>query len=91
MTDARYKDKPLHPTGSDLTPRQQMLLVRVMEECAELQKEAAKILRFGPFNFDPNGDARILNVSRFRRERDDLAQALLELGEPIPQSYAQKE
>jgi hypothetical protein len=41
MTDPRFVDRPLDPS---LSEQQRLTLVRLMEECAEVQKAAAKII-----------------------------------------------
>lgn len=47
-------------------------LIRLMEECSEVQQEAAKILRFGFDSFQPEDPTRELNRDRLRREMIDL-------------------
>jgi hypothetical protein len=70
--------------GYALDERERLLLVRVMEEAAELQQAAVKILRFGPANWHPDDPTKRSNTARFRQERDDLFEVLVELGEPPP-------
>ena len=54
------------------------LLVCLMEECAEIQKEAAKCLRFGESNWHPADPKITLNVDRLKYEIIDLC-AIIEM------------
>jgi hypothetical protein len=44
------------------TPRQTELLHVLIEECAEVQKAATKLLRFGAKDHDPYGDGKTNDV-----------------------------
>ena len=48
-----------------------MLLTCLMEEAAEVQKEAAKCLRFGTDNVDPEDSAGRTNAEKLRDELID--------------------
>lgn len=78
MSDPKYKDRPL---SKEISETQQRQLVRIMEECAELISACSKILRFGPDNWHPKDVNKESNTEAFRRERDDLLEALRDLGE----------
>jgi len=80
MSDRLYKDRPL---SEEVSPEQQRQLIRVMEEAAELILAASKILRFGPYNWHPKDPTKETNVAAFRRERNDLVEALQDLGEGV--------
>jgi len=83
MSDRLYKDRPL---SEEVSPEQQRQLIRVMEEAAELILAASKILRFGPYNWHPKDPTKETNVAALRRERDDLVEALDDLGEGVKRS-----
>lgn len=68
----------IHPALANLHGAQQVALVRVTEECAELAKEAGKALRFGPDNRYP--DDGPTNVEKMRAEFDDVRAALVDAG-----------
>lgn len=88
MANPDYKDRPL---SKELDPREQLLLVRTMEECGELIQTVTKMLRFGPSNFNPFDPKKETNLTAFRRERDDLLGVLEELGElPFPGTRADR-
>lgn len=53
------------------TPYQRELLAVLIEECAEVTKEATKILRFGAGDRDPR-DPALTNVEKLGRELGDL-------------------
>lgn len=59
--------------------RREYLLVCLMEECAEIQKEASKILRFGLGDFDPNDKEKKSNIVRLAEEITDLKGILIML------------
>lgn len=68
----------IHDRLADAIPNQQVALVRVTEECAELAKEAGKALRFGPENRYPAEGPT--NVEKMRSEFDDVRAALVDAG-----------
>jgi serine/threonine protein phosphatase PrpC len=72
MTDPRFVDRPLDPR---LSEQQRLTLVRLMEECAEVQKAAAKILRFGLNGYHPD-DASFSNIEMLNEEWHDLLNAM---------------
>ncbi len=72
MSHADYQDLPL--TGT-LTERERLLLVRIMEESAEVIQSASKVLRFGLWNWHPDDVYRTPNVAMLLRELDDLWRA----------------
>ena len=74
----KYKDLPL---SEELSSREQLLLIRLIEECAEVQQCATKMLRFGPSNYHPADPHKETNLHAFRRELDDLWETLREMGE----------
>lgn len=78
MVNPQFKSRPL---SSDNSPEQQLLLVRLIEECGELVQCATKMLRFGPASFSPFDVKKETNIVALRRERDDLYSVLEELGE----------
>lgn len=57
---------------------QEHLLVILMEECSELQKLAAKALRFGPHEVWPEHPELGSNAQRMQQEWNDLV-AVVEL------------
>jgi hypothetical protein len=65
MTDPAYL--PKDPLGK---------LVRLGEECAEVQKEIDKILRFGLFSYHPGDPYKVRNRDRLIREIADLEYAI---------------
>ena len=50
--------------------RQEHLLIKLIEECAEVQKAAAKALEFGLENKNP--DTRLSNAKEIAHELDDV-------------------
>ena len=65
MTDPAYL--PKDPLGK---------IVRLGEECAEVQKEIAKIQRFGLFSYHPRDLDKVSNCARLIREIHDLEFAI---------------
>lgn len=78
MIDPRYKDLSL---SEFVTPRERLLLTRVIEECAEVIQACTKILRFGPDDHHPDDPDEISNLVRLRAELSDLRATLEEFGE----------
>lgn len=69
----------IHPAlAPDVPGTVQVALVRVMEECAELSKEAGKALRFSPLNRYPAND--ITNYAKMRAELADVLEAMADAG-----------
>jgi hypothetical protein len=68
----QYARPSLQGRKADVTPKQEELLVRLMEECAELQVECAKILRWGWGSFNPDNVGRGTNEENFHREAGDV-------------------
>lgn len=64
--------------AASVPPAVQVSLVRVVEECAELAKEASKALRFGPLNCYPSTDPT--NYAKMRAELIDLLDAMVDAG-----------
>lgn len=63
---------------------QQFLLLKLMEECAEVQQRASKYMQFGQGEIEPGG--KHTNEERLRFEINDLLSIirLLEKGKIIP-------
>jgi hypothetical protein len=76
MSDARYEYQPL---SEAVGPQARLLLVRLMEECAEVQQVAAKTLRFGPDSHHPQHTAQRTNRVELQRETLDLLKVLYDL------------
>lgn len=75
------KRKYLHADlAPSLTGKERVALVRVMEEAAELQKEAAKALRFGLANRYPKRGPT--NAQKMVAEFSDIEAALIDLNLP---------
>ena len=60
-----------------ITPYQDELLTILVEECAEVQKAATKIMRFGAGDSDPH-TPRVINSTKLSEEIGDLM-TLIEL------------
>lgn len=67
-----YNRPRLQGRQNDVTPKQEELLVRLMEECAELTKECSKILRWGWGSYNPHDPMRGTNEKNFYREVADV-------------------
>jgi NTP pyrophosphatase (non-canonical NTP hydrolase) len=74
MADPRYDRPELSPS---LTERQKVVLVRIMEEAAEVQQAAAKTLRWGLDSVHPV--TRLANRDQIQAEFGDLCQFVSEL------------
>lgn len=73
MTDPRYM---LDALNSFLTHKQIFLLVKLMEETAEVQKACSKILRFGLVATDlVHPETRYNNVQLLGDEMEDVRKA----------------
>ena len=59
-------------------------LIRLIEECAELQKALCKADRFGWFNHHPDKPTRT-NMEDVMQEMDDVVEALLRMQEQMRQ------
>jgi NTP pyrophosphatase (non-canonical NTP hydrolase) len=72
----------LDPEGG-VTPEEQEILVRIMEESGELIQAVSKVLRWGWRSFNPELpiSARTFNYEAVRREHDDLMRQFGRLGE----------
>lgn len=58
-------------------------LARLSEECAEVQKEIAKILRFGLLSYHPRDLDKVRNIDRLKREIKDLEFSIVAVKEII--------
>lgn len=65
--DPRYDNPELHHS---VTPKEQELLVRLMEEAGEIVQAAAKVLRWGWYSAHPDGG--LSNLEALTTECDDL-------------------
>jgi hypothetical protein len=70
--DNQYDKPRLQGRANDVTPKQEELLVRLMEECAELQVECSKIVRWGWSSYNPDNPGRGTNEENFHREAGDV-------------------
>lgn len=64
-----------------VTESQRERLIMLMEECAEVQKECAKILRHGYENYHPNDPSKISNGTKLEMEITDLLAIIDEMNE----------
>lgn len=87
MADDRYDRPALSDT---LTARQSVLLVRVMEEAAELQQACAKALRWGLQSRHPQTGQT--NSDQIAAEMDDVTKFMIELryGNPLTQQQLEQ-
>ncbi len=58
-----------------LTPAQVERLVFLMEECSEVIKAAAKVLRHGYMSYDPKDKFQVTNLAQLEVELGDVAYA----------------
>lgn len=71
--DPRYdRDELAGRKSFGITPKEEELLVRLMEECAELQQACAKVLRWGWESVNPDDVMDGTNRDRFHREAADV-------------------
>lgn len=78
MIDPRYVNESVSPS---LTPVQVVTLVRIMEECSEIQQAAAKALRFGLRPTSVVDGKEYDNLRDIEEECTDLKLVLLKLRE----------
>lgn len=72
MSSPRY----IKPLSQAVTDDERLWLVKLMEECAELQQAAAKILRHGFTKLNTDAPQLGTNEEQLEREVDDVDEAI---------------
>lgn len=70
--DPQYDRKALQGRGAGVSLQQEELLVRLMEECAELTQACSKILRWGWYSSSPDRHDGANNKDDFHKEAGDV-------------------
>lgn len=78
MKKSMYRHNGL---STGVSPKERERLVKLIEECAEVQHAACKILRHGWMSFNPDDRNDETNLSALNRELSDLKASIQEIEE----------
>jgi NTP pyrophosphatase (non-canonical NTP hydrolase) len=88
MSQARYRKTSL---SRDVTDKEREMLVKLMEECAELSQATSKILRHGWDSWNPDRPEAGWNSEQILEEIADVQNMLKEIAPSIRSSLLRKQ